>query len=78
MLREPYVPHSKLEPGYYYIRVNYHPGYAIVALAIFPEGKYAGKLGVWSIDEEGYNWPADFEVDQFIEKVPEPLRKRTP
>ncbi len=67
-----HVPHADLTPGYWYLRTDYSPGFTIVSLTPFAIGPDAGRLGVWSIDEEGNDWIEDYAHDQFIGPVPPP------
>jgi len=67
-----HIPHDKLETGLYYLRVNYYPYYTVVSCTMYAIGPDAGKIGVWSFDQEGNRWPEDFAEDQFICKVPAP------
>lgn len=62
-----------IEPGYWYVKSHYKPFYEIVSVSKMLLGPDEGKLGVWSIDYEGYNLIEDYTPDQFIKPVPEPF-----
>lgn len=59
-----------LRPGYWYIKVDHPPGYAIVSVledTLDPKNK--GNMLVWMTDHEGAIDPSEFD---FIGPVPAP------
>jgi hypothetical protein len=62
----------KIEPGFWYIKTDFEPFYAIISVTEIMFGDDKGYLGVWMIDEEGYILVEDCG-DIFIKPVPVPF-----
>jgi len=61
-----------IEPGWWYLRTDYDPGYCIVHVMRVSFGPCEGELRVFETDSEMWHEVQDYGEDRFICRVPPP------